>query len=239
MRETANTSAIILNRCAFRENDTRITLYSQDLGKLELVARGTKKLKSKLAGHLEPITFSEIMIVPGKQFDYIGTANSSDCFLNIKNDLEKLFLAGRAVKIFNKLIKEGEKDSKVFAVIFNFLNLLNKKNLQIKNYEFLYNLFVFKLLSGLGYGLNFLNCEKCRNKITDKSNFNYKKGEIICQKCSANQKSENFISISAECVNLLVSTSGEYCDTLTELTANENILGEYINVINIFFKYNF
>ena len=49
MDETYNFEAIVLNRYAFRESDSRVILYSREKGKLELVARGTKKIKSKIS----------------------------------------------------------------------------------------------------------------------------------------------------------------------------------------------
>ncbi|MFH1822239.1 MAG: recombination protein O N-terminal domain-containing protein [Patescibacteria group bacterium] len=43
MEETYTTKAIVLNRQPFRENDSRVVVYSFEQGKMELVARGTKK----------------------------------------------------------------------------------------------------------------------------------------------------------------------------------------------------
>ena len=69
MEETFNTKAIILKREPFWEADTRVVVYSLEKGKLHLIARGTKKISSKLAGHLEPMNFVDLMVVRGKQFD--------------------------------------------------------------------------------------------------------------------------------------------------------------------------
>ena len=43
MEETFYTRAIILKRSPWRENDSKVTVYSLERGRLELVARGTKK----------------------------------------------------------------------------------------------------------------------------------------------------------------------------------------------------
>ena len=88
MEETYRVKAIILNRQAFRENDVMVTVQSMDKGKLKLVARGVKKMQSKLAGHLEPLNLGDIMVVRGKQFNYVGSANAENCYANIKSDLE-------------------------------------------------------------------------------------------------------------------------------------------------------
>ncbi len=105
MEATYQIKAIILNRMAFSEDDTKVIIYSQTKGKLELVARGTKKIKSKLAGHVEPITLSDLMVVHGRQYDYVGNAVTQKSFANVKSDLDKLMIVGRIISIFNKIIK--------------------------------------------------------------------------------------------------------------------------------------
>jgi DNA repair protein RecO (recombination protein O) len=119
MEITYNTRAIILNRVDFREHDSRIICYSADRGKLELVARGAKKLKSKSSGHLEPLTLTRLMVVEGKDYNYAGTAIGENFYSNIKSDLDKIFMASEAVKLVEKMTREGEVDN--HAEIFNLL----------------------------------------------------------------------------------------------------------------------
>ena len=85
MEVSQKSKAIILKREAFLENNSRVFIYSQNFGKLDLVARGTQKISSKLAGHIEPLNLCEIMIIKGKQYNYLGSALCENSFLNIKN----------------------------------------------------------------------------------------------------------------------------------------------------------
>ena len=63
---------IVLSRRNFREADQIISLYSFDKGKFEVLAKGIKKIISKNSAHLEPFCFSEVEIISGKEFDYLG-----------------------------------------------------------------------------------------------------------------------------------------------------------------------
>jgi DNA repair protein RecO (recombination protein O) len=116
---TFNTKAIVLSRQDFREHDSRIICYSADRGKLELVARGAKKLKSKSSGHLEPLTLTRLMVVEGKDYNYAGTATGENFYSNIKSDLDKIFMASEALKLVEKMTRVGEVDD--HAEIFNLL----------------------------------------------------------------------------------------------------------------------
>jgi len=130
MEQTYNTKAIIMSRGDFRENDSRILCYSEDRGKLELVARGAKKLKSKSSGHLEPLTLTRLMVVQGKDFDYAGTAIGENFYPEIKNNLDKIFIASEAVKLVEKMTRIGEVDShtEIFNLLKDFLDGLEKNS---------------------------------------------------------------------------------------------------------------
>ncbi|MDD4902253.1 MAG: DNA repair protein RecO [Patescibacteria group bacterium] len=127
---TFNTKVIILNRQDFRENDSRIVCYSEDRGKLELVARGAKKLKSKLSGHIEPLTLSRLMVVTGKDLNYVGTATGENFYPNIKENLEKVSLANQTLALVEKMTREGEIDGheEIFNLLKDFLDGLEKKS---------------------------------------------------------------------------------------------------------------
>jgi DNA repair protein RecO len=125
MEETYNTRAIILNKFDFREADSRIICFSEDCGKLELVARGAKKISSKSSGHLEPLTLSRLMVVHGKDFDYAGTAKGENFFSDIKDNLEKTQIAIKALRLVEKMTRENELDGR--GEIFNLLKIFFEK----------------------------------------------------------------------------------------------------------------
>ncbi len=191
--QTQILQSIILSRKPFREKDTKIILYSRERGKLELVARGTKKSHSKLAGHLEPIILSQIMLVPGRRFDYIGSARADNCFLNIKNNLEKLWLAGRALDIFNRVIKEEEKDENIFNFLLNFLEIINKDNFKPIDSEAVYYIFTLKFLQELGYAPELYNCLECGRKIIKQKRFTLTQHGLVCFNCRKNLHKENIL----------------------------------------------
>ena len=233
MDETYTTKAIILKRFSFRENDSKAIVYSRDKGKLELVARGTKKINSKLAGHLEPISLSDIMVVRGRQYNYIGSAVSNNCYKIIKGDLDKLQIAGKAIKNFNKLIKEEQADKKIYILLQEFFNEINKKDL-IADYELLYNFFILKLLVILGYGPELYYCVGCRQKIRPKGNkFDFIKGGIICNNC----KTGNNLTISENCIKVMRFAINEKFANLSKLKIKNSISNEIKKIVSSFLEF--
>ncbi|PIR13468.1 DNA repair protein RecO [Candidatus Falkowbacteria bacterium CG11_big_fil_rev_8_21_14_0_20_39_10] len=237
MEETYTTKAIVLNRQPFRENDLRVAVFSMDYGRLELVARGAKKLKSKQAGHIEPITLAKLMIVRGKQFDYIGSALGENFYAGIKSDLEKICFVGKAVALVKRLVKENLKSEDVFWLLEEFLSVMNQE-LGIRNKKFFYYFFILKLLSSLGYEPELKNCLKCKKKIEPGNNyFNFKSGGLECGRCS--DKNKDSIKISDDCIKVLRLGIGSDFTTLQKLKIDKRLEKEVISAIDGFYRYNF
>ena len=48
--------AVVLRHSDWGEADRLLTLFTREMGKLRVVAKGVRKLRSRKAGHLEPFT---------------------------------------------------------------------------------------------------------------------------------------------------------------------------------------
>src|SRR3989338_10081061 len=106
MEVTYKTQGIILRREQYGENDSRVFVYTRNFGKLDLGARGTQKLLSKLAAHIEPLNLGEIMAVRGRQYDYLGSIVSENIFSGLRGDYDKIRAAGEILKLVNDAVKE-------------------------------------------------------------------------------------------------------------------------------------
>lgn len=184
MEATYNTKAIILTRQPFREHDSRVAAYSPDFGKIDLVVRGARKIGSKLAGHLEPISLVRIMVVRGKRYDYIGGVAGEESFAAIKSDLNRIFHAGRIIAAFNALIRGSEKDEMIFDLLLEYLFALNNIG-AAPDCGPLDDFFTVKLLAAMGYRPELSACVVCRREIgTESGHFNFADGGVMCAKCA-------------------------------------------------------
>lgn len=117
--------AIILARRDFRESDQIISFLTLEKGKLEVLARGVKKITSKNSAHLEPFSCVELEIIKGKELDYLGKVQGINYFISIRKDLQKSLTAGFVVDLLNKLLEVGEKDEKIFVLFKGWLEFVN------------------------------------------------------------------------------------------------------------------
>ncbi len=234
MDETFTAKAIVLSRQPYRENDSRTVVYSLEYGRLELVARGTNAIKSKLAGHIEPFCLSDFMIVRGRHCRYIGAAACRDSFARLKADLTKLETAGIACGIVLQTTREGEADEELFCLLENFLQFLNQHDLMPQAGDLFLHIFILKLLAALGYQPELYACSACgKNLDSASASFDPTRGGLLCTQCVRNKR----LTISAECVSFLKLIISESFFNLSKIKLSEQAQNEIIFNIKSFFQY--
>lgn len=117
--------AIILKYSDSNKVDRILTIYSKERGKINISAKGVKKLESKLRYSIEPISYVSIILVEGKNFLILKDAVLLDQFLNIKKDLEKIKIAKKLAEMIDEAIAGEEKDEDVWNLILTTLEELN------------------------------------------------------------------------------------------------------------------
>jgi DNA repair protein RecO (recombination protein O) len=111
------TQGIILSRTDFGEADRILTLLTPDYGKLRLMARGVRRIKSKLAGGIELFSVSDITFIRGK--GEIGTLVSTRLlkhYGNIVKDIDRTMQAYDFIKQLNR-ITEDEAEADYFNLL--------------------------------------------------------------------------------------------------------------------------
>ena len=111
------TTGIILSRTDYGEADRIITLLTPDAGKLRLMAKGVRRIKSKLAGGIELFSVSNITYIKGR--GDIGTLVSTRLikhYGHIIQDIERVQLGYELIKILNK-ITEDEPEEEYFTLL--------------------------------------------------------------------------------------------------------------------------
>lgn len=106
------TTGIILSRTDYGEADRILTVLTPDKGKLRLMARGVRRVKSKLAGGIELFSTSHITYIEGKS--ELGTLISTRLvrhYGHIVQDIDRVQLGYELIKLLNKATEdhpEGE-----------------------------------------------------------------------------------------------------------------------------------
>lgn len=176
---TYKTKGIVLKRTNFGEADRIITFLTSDRGKLRAVAKGVRKIKSRMAGHLELFTEVELMLAEGRNLDVITGARIIRHFPNLAGDWESLTFGYLVMEMIDRLTEDGLRQQRLYNVTVDLLTHLNDEGYSAMG-ELAYKL---KLLNSLGYRPHIESCVIC-GQTADTYYFDAKMGAIADAACA-------------------------------------------------------
>jgi len=172
-----------------RESDQLLTIFSKDFGKLKILGRAIRKIKSKLRAGVQLFTLSEIEFIQGRTYKTLTDAILLKNFPETKKDLRKLKIVYRMSEDLDSLIGGEETDEKIWNLLNETFSRLNDSQLTVYSLELLYYYWLWNLLSILGYGPEIYNCAVCQKKLVpEQLSWSGKEGGVICNDCSAKIK---------------------------------------------------
>jgi DNA repair protein RecO (recombination protein O) len=119
-----NTKAIVLKKNELGEADNILTLYTPHRGKLRAVAKGVRRPKSKLGGHTELLTYSEMLLARSKNLDIITQSQNIESFTPLRNDLLRTSQALYVVELVDRFTAEEEENYPLFMLLVNTMHWL-------------------------------------------------------------------------------------------------------------------
>jgi len=177
---TYQTPAIVIKKTKLGEADRILTLYTPGLGKIQGVAKAVRKPKSKLSGHLEMLSYSQVTLARGKNIDTIIGSQTLDAFLAIKNDLDLLSCALYMAEMVSQFTPAETEDPSLFELLLKTLEQLPRatdRNLLLRHFE-------LHLLRQVGYRPELDKCVLCRNPLEAVTNsFAPSAGGVLCPAC--------------------------------------------------------
>lgn len=178
------TEAIITKKTKLGEADRILTLYTPKLGKIQGFAKGVRRTKSKLAGHLELLTYSMVSLARGRNLDTIIGSQTINSFLPLKSDMWLTSCGLYATELVNQFTAEHIENPQLFNLFVETL----KQLCQAFNNELVLRYFELHLLNAVGYQPELQRCVSCRRELEPVSNtFCFSAGGALCPDCFQTQ----------------------------------------------------
>src|SRR3989344_2270263 len=105
-----NTRGIILSSRPLREADRIYSILTRELGLLRATATGVRKEESKLRGHIEPISLSNVSLIRGKEY---WRLTSAELVRSINQDPN----VAKPMDLIEKLVQGEEANLELFDIV--------------------------------------------------------------------------------------------------------------------------
>jgi DNA repair protein RecO (recombination protein O) len=199
MPKILRTKAISLHSIPFAESSKVVTFFTCDFGKLNFLAKGARRPKSKFGGALETFTYASLILYKPEtpKLYILSDAEIIRSFSELHTSTE-LYLAGsQIVEFVLRTVDFEEANARLFNLVLSALKILSNTDSIKKLTDNLVLAFLLKGASFLGFRPELDNCVACRkplpklnrenmNKLLQaKLFFDITKGGILCTRCKA------------------------------------------------------
>jgi len=147
---TQLTSGIIIKRSHSGDFDRHYLIYTEEFGKITAIAKGAKKVSSKLSSHLDCFVVSDLMLAKGVGPYRLAGAQLSKNFCLLKNNSLKIAYAYLFLEALDYLTVDNHQDVYLFNLVSQFFSSLNESD-GIFPATKVINKFLFELLAHSGY----------------------------------------------------------------------------------------
>lgn len=174
------TEAVVLRQMSLGEADRILTLYTPDMGKLRTVAKGIRRAKSRLSGHLELLNCVSISLSQGRNLDVITEVQAIQSFRGFRDDLQLLSRALYVAELVDRFSIERSPNYEVYRLLLETLTWLE----QAGQSDLLLRHFEMRLLEYSGYKPELHACVECRSKLEPGDHyFSSAVGGVLCPAC--------------------------------------------------------
>ena len=194
MSYTFRTNAIVLGMRDHLEADRFYSVLTDEHGKLELRARGSRKISSKLASHLEPFALCDLMVVRGRYGDIVAGVERIETYPAVRRDHDKMLLGLQTLHLVDIGLKPQQADPILFKEVRSWLKFLNTADaFSHERSAFISASFTLKLLALLGYRPELIRCVHCQKTIAPTEYlWHGLKGGVVCRPCTIRDSEQWF-----------------------------------------------
>jgi len=147
------TDAVVLRAMEYGETSQIVTLFTREKGKLAVLAKGARLIKSRFGSSLQPMSYTQVILYHRSTRGLQTLTESTHLrpFHHISRDLEKIAVGLRIVELVYALLQEEEQNPPVFNLLTTVLGRLDEADAYPAN---LLPYFQVRLGTALGFAPN-------------------------------------------------------------------------------------
>ncbi|MDW7738893.1 MAG: DNA repair protein RecO [Bacillota bacterium] len=168
---------LVLKTRILGEADRLITILTEQEGKLEALAKGARKIKSRLAAGVDLFTYGHYTFHQGKTWPIITGQEAIERFLWFRNDPDLYPYGLYLAELTDRLLSGEESCPDIFHLLFDAWTALGED----VDRDLICRAFELKLFYFSGYNPNLQCCQNCGVEKT--SSFSPRQGGMLCSLC--------------------------------------------------------
>lgn len=175
---------VVLRRRDYGEADRILTLFTRRFGKIKAIAKGCRRARSRLAGHLEPCQPAEFVLWKreGRDMAIVRSAELLEPHRGLSEDFASFAAAQFAAELLDRSLPEDESQPRLYALFLQFLRALRRPE------HVMPALLAFTVRAAdlLGYGVALDECAACGEHLRADADvwLDARAGGLLCGRCA-------------------------------------------------------
>ncbi len=186
MPASFSTEAAVLGSHKLRDADRIVTLFTSGFGRVPVVVKGVRKVKSRFGGRLEPFTQLNVQLCKGRSLHTLTGADTIKTRSAARGHPAALKAGFSFINLLGRETNELENRPRTYNLLTRFLDGLDesvKSGAGEKCFAFLALAADLKLLLLAGYLPSLTSCAACSADEKDLTRFSAAAGGVLCADC--------------------------------------------------------
>ncbi|KMT21658.1 DNA repair protein RecO [Clostridium cylindrosporum] len=220
---------VVISARNINDSDKIITLLSDKLGKIDIVANGCRKPKSRFMASVQMFCYGEYVLTTGKNLHTLKESNILESFQGIILNLDKVAYGSYFLELIDNLIEKDMKNVHLLALTLKTLYILLHGDISLL--PLLRVTFDFKAISLAGYMPQVFRCVNCGDS-NGPYVFSAASGGILCKKCVDTKE----LTLTAQELNLLQTLKNIKLEDLHNLNVSSVLVMNIQNMISFYIR---
>ena len=207
-------------------------MFTEDQGKVTILAKGAWRPKNNAGALLEPMNHIHLQYYHknSREIQVLKDGGFTQQFSNLRKELSKVIVGLTIVEMMDK----STLDNNPFPILYRLgWRVLEKLNDEKQNIWLVFVFFLYQLSLRLGFLPNIKKCSKCNADLISGCFDNYT-GELICVNCSTQSK----ISLDENSLSALQKLECLHLDDLQTLSINMQGITNSIQFLDLFISFH-
>lgn len=176
-----HSEAIVIRTTEYGEGHLIIVLFSRAAGKISVMARGAKKMKSRYTAVSQLFTYGEFsFFAPNQGMGTLHTGEVITSHHGLRIDLDKTAYAAYISELIDKVVPEREGSSHLFEQTLAAYEAIETD----KDAKIVSMIFELKVLQFAGYTPTLGECVECSGGLQEGPyRFSARMGGMLCKQC--------------------------------------------------------
>lgn len=223
---------MVLSAMPIGEYDKRLVILTRERGKIAVFARGARKPNCALLACSQPFSFGEFVVYQGKNAYNLVSANISNYFGELREDLNSVYYGCYFCEFADYLTRENVNSSDILKLLYQSLKVLSKKTIPVELIRYIFEL---KIMVLNGEAPQMFECVKCGQ---EKQNllFHAESGGLICEECLDGKQKNDMVMLSGSTIYTMQFIITSPIEKLYTFKVSEIVLEELKNCMKYYLK---